>query len=93
MKDNGTPEIFCNRKEALDWLQSKGQISRGKFYRDCLAGHVTIYPNKSLSKFQVAEYAEKVFGFARQQVPPKPIKKNYRNHRPEPEGLIDSEKD
>jgi hypothetical protein len=80
MKENGTSERFCNRKEALTWLQARGQISQGKFYTDCAAGHLIIYPDKTLSKFQVAEYAEKVFGFARQQAPTKEVKKiNYKN--------------
>ena len=39
----------------------------GKFYQDCKAGHVTIYPDKTVSKFSVAMYAEKHFaGFTRQ---------------------------
>lgn len=65
MQDNNNPERFRNRKEALLWLQSKGQISQGKFYTDCADGVISIYPDKSLSKFQVAEYAEKVFSFVR----------------------------
>lgn len=66
MKNNSTSERFRNRKEALTWLQARGQISQGKFYTDCTAGLLIIYPDKSLSKFQVAEYAEKIFGFVRQ---------------------------
>lgn len=73
MKNNNTPERFRNRKEALLWLQRRGQISQGKFYQDCNAGLLTIYPDKSLSKFQVAEYADKVFGFARQEPPKKQV--------------------
>lgn len=60
---------FKNRKEALAWLQSKGQISTGKFYQDCADGKITIYPDKTISKFQVAEYAERVFGFAKPATP------------------------
>lgn len=54
-------ERFKNGAEALRWLQSRGQISRGKFYEDCNSGHVTIYPDKTVSKFDVAMYAEKHF--------------------------------
>lgn len=63
-------ERFKNRKEALTWLQKKGQISTGKFYGDCERGYadingrrftLTIHPDKSISKFQVAEYAEALF--------------------------------
>lgn len=60
---------FKNRKEALAWLQSKGQISTGKFYQDCADGKITIYPDKTISKFQVAEYAERHFGQYRQAPP------------------------
>lgn len=76
MKENGTPERFCNRREALDWLQARGQISQGKFYQDCAAGLLTIYPDKTVSKFQVSEYAEKVFSFARQPTPVKPRRRD-----------------
>jgi hypothetical protein len=59
------PERFKNRREALAWLQKRGQISRGKFYDDCAAGTVTIYPDKTVSKFDVALYAEKLFTSSR----------------------------
>lgn len=90
MKDNGSPEKFKNRAAALSWLQSRGQISRGKFYMDCAAGHLSIYPDKTLSKFQVAEYAEKVFGFARQSIPTKPVRKSFRRSIPPQAGLFDA---
>lgn len=64
-----TDERFKNRKAALTWLQSRGQISAGKFYQDCDAGMVTINPDKTVSKYQVMQYAEKVFGFTRQTAP------------------------
>lgn len=64
-----TDDRFKNRVEALKWLQSRGQISQGKFYQDCEAGMLTIAPDKSVSKYQVMEYAEKVFGFVRQVAP------------------------
>lgn len=60
---------FKNRKEALAWLKSKGQISTGKFYQDCADGKITIYPDKTISKFQVAEYADRLFGSYRQPQP------------------------
>jgi len=63
----GEGEYFKNRAEALQWLQSRGKISKGKFYQDCKAGLVTIYPDKTVSKFSAAMYAEKHFsGFIRQ---------------------------
>ncbi len=63
----GEGEYFKNRSEALQWLQSRGKISKGKFYQDCKAGFVTIYPDKTVSKFSIAMYAEKHFtGFIRQ---------------------------
>lgn len=62
----GEGEYFKNRFEALQWLQSRGKISMGKFYQDCKAGLVTIYQDKTVSKFSVAMYAEKHFaGFTR----------------------------
>ena len=60
---------FKNRKEALAWLQTKGQISTGKFYQDCQDGKLAVAADKTLSKFQVAEYAERVFGFAKPVTP------------------------
>lgn len=90
IKTNSTPERFRNRKEALMWLQSRGQISQGKFYTDCTAGHLTIYQDKSLSKFQVAEYAEKVFGFARQAPPQTALKRINRRALPSSAGLFDN---
>lgn len=64
MQEN-TNERFKNRMEALNWLQSRGQISRGKFYDDCKIGKITIYPDKTVSRASVFEYAETVFEFAR----------------------------
>lgn len=58
-----TTEHFKNRTEALAWLQKRGQISKSKFYRDCDDGLVTVFPDKTLSKFQVSEYAEREFNF------------------------------
>lgn len=60
-KDPYRRERFKNGAEALRWLQARGQISRGKFYEDCNNGHITIYPDKTVSKFDVAMYAEKHF--------------------------------
>lgn len=57
---------FKNRKEALLWLQQRGQISTGKFYQDCADGKITIHTDKTISKYEVMQYAEKVFGFVRQ---------------------------
>lgn len=82
MRTNDNPERFKNRSEALKWLQSKGKISRGKFYDDCIAGYITIHPDKSVSKFQVAEYAEKIFRFTRYDAPNKPPAKVNRGPQP-----------
>lgn len=62
-------ERFKNRQAALKWLQTRGQISTGKFYQDCDAGLVQIAADKTVSKYQVMEYAERIFGFTRQQAP------------------------
>jgi hypothetical protein len=64
-----TDERFKNRSEALKWLQLRGQISTGKFYQDCDAGAVQVAADKTISKYQVMEYAERLFGVARQQAP------------------------
>lgn len=61
---------FKNRKEALAWLHSKNiQISQGKFYQDCGAGKIIVHPDKTISKFQVAEYGERLTGQYRQAPP------------------------
>jgi len=57
---------FKNRAAALAWLQSRGKISAGKFSQDTAAGYPTVYPDKTLSRWQVAEYAEKTFGQVRE---------------------------
>lgn len=59
-------ERFKNRAAALAWLQSRGQISHGKFIADCAAGYPTVHADKTLSKWQVMEYAEKQFGGVRE---------------------------
>ncbi len=56
------PDRFKNRAEAFAWLQARGQISLGKFYQDCEAGMISVGPDKTVSKFQVMQYAEKTFG-------------------------------
>lgn len=61
-----TTERFKNRQAALQWLQQRGQVSRSKFYDDCNAGLITVHPDKTLSKFEVALYAEKLFAATRQ---------------------------
>ncbi|NTV50948.1 MAG: hypothetical protein HGA20_15070 [Geobacteraceae bacterium] len=47
-------------------MQSRGQISAGKFSKDCGAGYPSVHSDKSLSKWQVMEYAEKTFGAVRE---------------------------
>lgn len=62
---------FKNQSEALAWLRTKGKISAGKFSMDCRSGNydLGIATDKSLSKFKVAEYAEKLFGGGKQLTP------------------------
>lgn len=66
---NTNTDRFKNRKEALLWLQDRGQISTGKFYQDCNDGQITIHADKTISRFEVMQYAEKLFGFTRQTAP------------------------
>ena len=48
---------FKNAKQAWEWLQENGyKVSNGKFYGDCSKGIITVYPDKSVSKFQVLQY-------------------------------------
>lgn len=77
MTDHNT-DRFKNRKEALGWLQQRGQISTGKFYQDCQDGKITIHADKSISKYEVMQYAEKVFGFVRQTAPAHDIEEKKR---------------
>ena len=65
-QDKSKGEFFKNRQAALQWLQQRVQVSRSKFYDDCNAGLITIHPDKTLSKFEVALYAEKLFAATRQ---------------------------
>lgn len=65
-QDKSKGEFFKNRQAALQWLQQRGQVSRSKFYDDCNAGRLTVHPDKTLSKFEVACYAEKLFAATRQ---------------------------
>lgn len=89
MRENSTLERFRNRREALDWLQVRVQISQGKFYQDCAAGLLTIHPDKSISKFQVVEYGESLFGLV-WQGPSYSIRKRIaRLYRPPSVGLSD----
>ena len=59
-------DYFKNRQTALQWLRQRGQVSQSKFYDDCNAGLVTVHSDKTLSKFEVALYAEKLFAATRQ---------------------------
>lgn len=50
-------ERFKSRKEALLWLAEQGaQVSQGKFYQDCKAGKVLVFPDKTVSRASVAQY-------------------------------------
>lgn len=65
-------EYYKNRKEALAVLQQKGKISQGAFYGYCEKGGYTnklgaffplvIRPDKTISKFQVLQFAMDFFG-------------------------------
>ena len=66
MNNANQGEFFKNRQAALQWLQQRGQVSRSKFYDDCNAGLITVQPDKTISKFEVACYAEKLFAVTRQ---------------------------
>lgn len=60
-------EVFRTRKQALDWLREQGvRVSQGKFYQDCDAGLVAVYPDKTVSKFAVSQY---LLGLQRQVAP------------------------
>lgn len=58
---------FKNRKAAADWLEKHHHLKRSKFYEDVSRGfaerkgrrvNLTLHPDKSISRYQVMEYAE-----------------------------------
>lgn len=52
---------FKNRKQALLWLRGEGyQISQGKFYQDCDAGFPRVHKDKTVSKFEVLQYGQRL---------------------------------
>lgn len=54
-------ERFKNRRKAWQWLVENGfTVSEKKFYNDCDAGLVAVAPDKTVSKFSVAEYGRKL---------------------------------
>lgn len=55
---NAPPEErFKNPYRAWKWLADKGyHVARQKFYDDCKAGKVLVYPDRTLSRFSVLEY-------------------------------------
>lgn len=54
---DSTLERFRSRREALDWLREQGaQVSQGKFYQDCKAGKVLVFPDKTVSRASTAQY-------------------------------------
>jgi hypothetical protein len=54
-------ERFASRKKALVWLNENGmKVSQGKFYQDCAGGYPTVYDDKTVSKFEVMEYGQKL---------------------------------
>lgn len=54
-------ERFVNRKQAYDWLVAQGyKVSRGKFYNDCAAGFPRIHRDKTISRFEVLQYAQQL---------------------------------
>jgi len=54
-------ERFVNRKQAYDWLIAQGyKVSRGKFYNDCAAGFPRIHRDKTISRFEILQYAQQL---------------------------------
>jgi len=54
-------ERFASRKQALDWITAQGyKVSRGKFYGDCAAGFPAVHRDKTVSRFQVLQYAQQL---------------------------------
>lgn len=54
-------ERFANRKQALNWLQAQGyKVGQDKFYKDCKAGFPQIHRDKTISRFQVLQYAQQL---------------------------------
>ena len=52
-------ERFANRKQALNWLHAQGyKISQGKFYQDCDGGFPAVHRDKTVSRYQVLQYAQ-----------------------------------
>ncbi len=64
-KDQNTEsEFFKDRKEAHEWLEDNGyKVSQGKFYQDIKKkGFPVLNPDKTVSKFQVLLYGQKLQG-------------------------------
>jgi len=54
-------ERFVDRKQALNWLTAQGyKVSRSKFYDDCRDGFPAVHRDKSVSRFQVMQYAQQL---------------------------------
>lgn len=50
-------ERFKSRKVALEWLRNQGAaVSQGKFYQDCNAGKIIVFPDKTVSRASVLQY-------------------------------------
>lgn len=56
-----TEDRFKNRLQAYAWLAAEGfTVSEKTFYNACTAGQVTVYADKTVSKFSVAEYGRRL---------------------------------
>lgn len=61
MVDQVSQERFASRKKALVWLNDNGmKVSTGKFYQDCDTGFPAVHADKTVSKFEVMEYGQKL---------------------------------
>jgi len=57
------PQIFKNRKEALNWLHGEDvPVSQGKFYQDC-DKYKMLQPDKSVLLCDVVAYMKREFNF------------------------------
>lgn len=54
-------ERFKTRAQAYKWLQAQGyKVSQGKFFADCLNGFPLVHQDKSVSRYQVLQYAQQL---------------------------------
>jgi len=54
-------ERFKTRQEALVWINAQGyKVSRGKFFGDCKKGFPGVHKDKTVSRYQVMQYAQQL---------------------------------